>query len=68
MKETIIRNRQLQIVGYIKTESNGDKKVYNFSRMCLGKYDAATDTTRDFYGRIVAYGEACAVFLKDLLD
>ncbi|MBO4501152.1 MAG: hypothetical protein J5760_02825 [Clostridia bacterium] len=65
--EKTIRNRNRQIIAYVITESNGNKKILDFYRRILGTYDAGTDTTRDFYGRIVAYGDACAAFVGDKL-
>lgn len=67
MKEIVIKKANFQIVGYIKAESNGDKTVTDFYRRILGRYDASTDTVRDFSGHIIARGDAAALLLKDCL-
>ena len=67
MKETI-RDFGGSIIGYIETESNGDKKVTDFYGKTLGYYDAGTNTTRDFYKRIIARGDICGIFFKNDID
>ena len=66
MEEITIKDYRGKIIGYIKTNPNGDKVVMDFYRKILGRYDSATDTTRDFYGRIVARGDASAMLIKDV--
>ena len=57
-EETIIRDYYGRIIGYVETEPNGDKIFRDFYRRILGKYNKALNVTRDFYGRIVARGDA----------
>lgn len=61
---TTIRDFGGRIIGYIETKPNGDKVVRDFFRRVLGTYDHAGDVTRDFYGKIVAQGDACSMLLK----
>ena len=52
MAEQIIRDFYGKIIAKIETKPNGDKTIRDFYGRILGKYDAATNTTRDFYGRM----------------
>ena len=51
------------IIGYLEHESNGDIIVRDFSGRNLGKYEASSDTTKDFYGRILYRGNMAAALL-----
>lgn len=62
--EDVIKDYTGKIIGYIRTDNLGNKTVYNFYRKILGKYHKASNTTRDFYGRIVAYGDQSAMLLN----
>lgn len=54
-----IREFNGQFIGYIETFDNGDKAAYDFpSRRCVGFYRKAQDHTTDFYGVVVARGDA----------
>lgn len=64
MKETILRDFYGRILGYIQEDQNGNKTLRDFHRRILGKYHKATDTTRDFYGRIVARGDQLRMLLN----
>lgn len=59
----IIKDWRGKILGYIDTDRNGNKIVRNFYRKVLGKYDKRTNTTRDFYGKLVAKGDQCSLLL-----
>ena len=65
MEEVTIKDWRGKIIGYIRTDRNGDKIVQDFSRKVLGRYDHQTDTTREFSGRVVAQGDVTAMFLKE---
>ena len=56
-KETI-RDFNNRIIGYVETDSNGNKTARDFYNRILGYYDAEQKVTRDFYRRIVARGDA----------
>lgn len=49
-----------KIIGKITTKPNGDKEACTFTGKILGKYKKAQDITTDFYGAIVARGDATA--------
>jgi hypothetical protein len=51
------------IIGYIETDSNGDKTVRAFSRKILGYYHAGNNTTTDFYGKILYFGDMASALL-----
>lgn len=53
-----------RIRGYIDTKPNGDAVAYDFYGRMLGKYIKSTDQTKDFYGRVIAKGNA----LTSLID
>lgn len=59
MAETeYIKNFLGQILGYVETDGNGNKAVYNFPlRQCLGYYKSATNVTTDFIGRVLGKGD-----------
>ncbi len=61
MEETI-RDSLGRIIGYIETDSLGNKTAKKFAGPFVGKYDASLDVTKDMYGRIVAKGD-CVVAL-----
>lgn len=62
MEETI-RTYSGMIVGRIKTLSNGDKEVRNFSYQILGYYRKSRDVTTDMTGRILYRGDMAAALL-----
>lgn len=53
-------------IGFIQNDENGNKSIFDFYGHKLGYYDKRTDTTRDFYGRIVAHGEQLGMFYDKL--
>lgn len=59
-----IRDFSGRILGYIETDNDGNKIVRDFYKVILGKYDKKNNVTRDFYGRIVARGDASASLIK----
>lgn len=60
----VIRDFSGRIVGYIETDAQGNKTVRDFYRVILGKYDKRNNVTRDFYGRVIARGDASASLIK----
>ena len=60
----IIRDFSGKIIGYIETDSQGNKTVRDFYRVIKGYYDAKQDVTRDFYKRIIARGDVCGMLLN----
>lgn len=64
MEEKPIKDWRGRILGYIQTKPNGDKILRDFYRKILGKYDKRTNTTRDFYNRLVAKGDNLLLLLN----
>lgn len=53
-----------RIVGYIETDAQDNKIVKDFYGVILGRYNKRANVTRDFYGRIVARGDASSSLIK----
>jgi hypothetical protein len=64
---TPIKDFRGRIRGYLDTKPNGDVWAYDFYGRLLGKYIKSMDQTRNFYGQVVAKGNAIASFI-DLSD
>lgn len=62
--EEIVKDFSGNIIARINHQPNGDKVVRNFYGQNLGKYDAASDVTRDVYGRIIASGDQTGMLIK----
>ena len=60
MDREVIKDFGGRILGYLEHQSNGDIIVKDFSLKILGKYDKASNTTKDFYGRILFKGNMAA--------
>ena len=61
-RETI-RDFSGMIVGYLDHESNGDIVARTFSGKTLGRYEASSGNTKDFYGRILYRGNMAPALL-----
>lgn len=60
-----IKDWQGRIIGIVDTDTvTGNKIIKDFSGKILGKYDKRSNTTRDFYGRVVAKGDNLSMLLK----
>lgn len=58
-----------KIIGYVDTDQYGNQRVKGFDYKIKGYYDKNTDTTRDWYGHIMAHGNQVLMFLyKDNKD
>lgn len=64
MKEQIIREFNGRIIGFIQEDEKGNKIVRDFHRRVLGRYDKVSNTTRDFYGRVIAKGDSSAMLFN----
>ena len=51
------------IVGYLDHESNGDIVARGYNGLIIGRYDKASDTTRNYAGRIIWRGNMAAALL-----
>ncbi len=63
--EITIKDFYGRVLGYIKEDSSGNKVATNFYFKILGRYNKADDTTRDFYGRIIARGDILASLIRE---
>lgn len=62
-KRETIRDFAGSIIGYLDHESNGDIYARSFTGKNLGHYEASSDTTKDFYGRILYRGNMAPALL-----
>ena len=62
--KTPIKDFYGRIIGWVQEDSVGNKKLTDFQGRIKGRHDKATDTTRDFYGRIVAKGDQLSMLLN----
>ena len=60
-----IRDFYGKIIGRVETMPNGDKTVRDFYGWILGYYRKSQDITTDFYGKIVARGDATGTLLAN---
>ena len=63
VSKELIRDRTGKIIGRIDTDQYGNKTVRDFYGKIKGRYKKTSNTTIDFYGRIVSYGDATASLL-----
>ena len=67
--QEILRDFYGKIIGYIETDSIGNKVIRDKYRKIIGYYDKKSNLTRDFYRRIVGRGDQSALlFLQDKLN
>lgn len=59
-----VKDWQGKILGFVETESNGNKVLRDFYGRILGKYDKSLNVTRDFYGRQVGKGDVLMTLLR----
>ena len=62
--KTPIKDFYGRIIGWVQEDSAGNKKLTDYQGLIKGRYDKATDTSRDFYGRIVAKGDQLSMLLN----
>ena len=58
-----IRDRNGKIIGWVETDHIGNKVVKDFYGKIKGRYRKSSNTTVDFYGRIVSYGDVTSGLL-----
>ena len=64
-QEVKIKDFYGKIIATVETNSRtGDKRIRDFYGKILGTYDAGLDVTRDFYGAIVAKGDALTMLIN----
>lgn len=64
MDKQTIRDFSGKIIGFIETDSRGNKTVRDFYMRVLGYYDKSLDVTTDFYHRVIARGDCCGMLLN----
>lgn len=64
MQEDIIRDWTGKVLGYITTDSQGDKIIKDPTRKILGFYDKSLNITKDYYGRPVARGDQSSLLFN----
>ena len=69
-REEYIRDfKTRKIIGILRYRTNGDIEAVEFaSRRILGFYKAATDSTTDFYGRVITKGNSVVAFIYDAFE
>lgn len=67
-KDTVVKDWRGWVLGYLSPSSNGDVVAYDFYRRKVGSYRAATDTTVDFYGRMVSRGDTTMALIRSAAD
>ena len=63
-EEQTIRAFSGRIIGKIYTMYNGDKEARDFYGKCIGRYNKARNVTTDFYGRVIAHGDAISMLFN----
>ena len=64
MERAEIKTADFMLIGYIETDSSGNKTVRDRNMMILGYYEKNRDATMDNYRRIIAYGDVTGVFFS----
>ncbi|WP_300924593.1 hypothetical protein [uncultured Clostridium sp.] len=63
-KVQVIKNFFGKIIGYIETDSQGNKTIKDFYKRIKGYYDAKQDVTKNFYKQIIAKGDGSSMLLS----
>ena len=63
--EEIIKDFYHRIIGYIKTDAQGNKEAFDYYRRFLGRYIKDDNVTKDFYNRIVARGDTTTALIYE---
>jgi hypothetical protein len=63
VNKEMIKNRSGKIIGWIETDHLGNKVVRDFYGKIKGRYKKVHNITFDFYGKIIAYGDATSGLL-----
>ena len=53
-----------KLIGFISTEPNGNKVLYDWHNHILGKYNKNLNITQDFHGRQVGKGDILLTLLR----
>lgn len=63
MEIETIKDAKGKLLGMIEHQSNGDEIAKNYLGRILARYSKSSNTTRDVYGRIVAYGNVVSSYI-----
>lgn len=65
IKREAVKDFYKKIIGYVDTDTvTGKKTIRTFGMKIVGYYDPKTNTTRDFYKRIVGTGDLTMMLLQ----
>ncbi len=68
MERAEIKTPNFMLIGYVETDSSGNKTVRDRNMMILGYYEKNRDATMDNYRRIIAYGDVTGVFFSSKIQ
>ena len=61
---THIKDFYGKTIATVDEKPNGDRVLKDFHGRYLGRYEKQANVTKDFYGRVVAKGDALMILLK----
>ncbi|MCQ2792029.1 MAG: hypothetical protein MJ208_00735 [Bacilli bacterium] len=64
MQRTPLKDNHYNIIGYIDTESNGNKTLRDKHYNILGYYKASSNITQDSHYNTVGHGDILTTLLK----
>ena len=56
MRREPIKNFNREIIGWLETDASGNQLAKDFYNILLGRYNAKTNITTNFYGQVVGVG------------
>lgn len=62
-KRNTIREYGGKVIGFIDEDDDGNQEARSFGGKVLGRYDKATNMTRDFGGKVLSIGNTLAALL-----
>lgn len=65
MNEEVIKDFYNRIIGYIRTDAQGNKQAFDFYRRPLGGYNKSQNVTKDFYNRIIGRGDMAVALIYE---
>lgn len=65
MEKKILRDDKGRMIGLIEIDPNGNKRLRNAKGVYQGRYDKASDITRDLKGAMYARGDVLTSLLKN---
>lgn len=65
MEKMILRDDRGRMIGLVEIDPNGNKRLRNAKGVYQGRYDKASNITRDLKGAMVARGDVLTTLLKN---